>query len=156
MMEDPHLAAHLAHWGINIMQLAKTEASVAELEIAANASHEWGRIAEAGAALAPAAGAGAVGLDNLGNTCYMAAVLQLVAAAPHARALAHCAAARRRAQRGARRLAGCAASALCAVGRHRAVSGRSLRRGGSAAFRGAPRARARARLGRAAPFARRC
>jgi uncharacterized UBP type Zn finger protein len=36
MVLDPHLAVHLSHWGIDIMQMEKTEKTMAELEIERN------------------------------------------------------------------------------------------------------------------------
>ena len=32
-MKDPQLAEHLAHWGIEVMKLEKTEKTMAELEV---------------------------------------------------------------------------------------------------------------------------
>ncbi|KXJ10627.1 Ubiquitin carboxyl-terminal hydrolase 5 [Exaiptasia diaphana] len=42
MVEDPHLARHLAHFGINITQMEKTDKTMAELEIDINMRiREW-------------------------------------------------------------------------------------------------------------------
>jgi len=87
MVEDPHLAAHLAHWGINAMEMAKTEKSMTELQVEYNAGFDFSRICEGDKELEPATGAGFIGLDNLGNTCYLNSVMQLIAALPEARAL---------------------------------------------------------------------
>ena len=75
MVTDPKLAEHLAHFGINVMQM-QTEKSMAELQIELNLNHNWGAILEDGVTLVDCYAPGRIGLKNLGNSCYMNSCLQ--------------------------------------------------------------------------------
>ncbi|KAI0220578.1 Ubiquitin carboxyl-terminal hydrolase 5 [Lamellibrachia satsuma] len=79
MVEDPYLAKHLAHFGIDIMSMQKTEKTMVELEIDLNQKiGEWDIIQEAGSKLQPVYGPGYTGMYNLGNSCYMNSVMQVI------------------------------------------------------------------------------
>lgn len=83
MVEDPKLKEHLAHFGINIETLVKTDKSMAEIEIDMNQRiGEWATLTESGSKLVPVHGPGYTGMDNLGNTCYLASVMQVLFTLP--------------------------------------------------------------------------
>ncbi|CAM6037602.1 unnamed protein product [Sphagnum compactum] len=77
-VEDPLLAEHLAHFGINFSVLTKTEMTTAERELDQNTNFDWNRIQEKGKELEPLFGPGLTGLANLGNSCYLGSVMQAV------------------------------------------------------------------------------
>lgn len=82
MILDPYLSKHLSHWGINMQLQEKTEKTMTELQIDLNQSYQFDKITESGADLERLHGAGYVGLENLGNSCYMASVMQIMMSIP--------------------------------------------------------------------------
>lgn len=82
MVLDPLLKEHLAHFGIDMNTQEKTERTMTELQVEYNAQYDFSKITESGSELVPLIGPGFVGLENLGNSCYMASVLQLFFAIP--------------------------------------------------------------------------
>ncbi|KAL4716665.1 hypothetical protein ACJJTC_004784 [Scirpophaga incertulas] len=79
MVEDPFLADHLKHFGINAQQLQKTDKSMVELELELNQrTGEWNTLQESGSDLRPLHGPALTGLNNLGNSCYINSVVQVI------------------------------------------------------------------------------
>ncbi|KAK3347256.1 hypothetical protein B0T25DRAFT_554025 [Lasiosphaeria hispida] len=73
---DEDLAAHLANWGIILSERQKTEKSLTEMQIEQNLRWEFSMSSEDGKELTPLFGPGLTGLKNLGNSCYLASILQ--------------------------------------------------------------------------------
>lgn len=74
----PNLKELLEKRGIKVSGLQKTQKSTAELEVELNANYAFDAITESGAALTPVSGPGYQGLQNVGNSCYIHSVVQLL------------------------------------------------------------------------------
>jgi len=79
---DARLQEHLAHFSIEIASLEKTEKSMTELQVEHNMKFDFAMSGEEGRELLPVQGPGFTGLKNLGNSCYIASVLQVLFALP--------------------------------------------------------------------------
>ncbi|KAK0683413.1 UBP13 hydrolase, partial [Pygoscelis papua] len=78
---DPYIAKHLAHFGIDMLQMQVTENGLRDNDIKPRVS-EWEVIQEAGVKLKPMYGPGYTGMKNLGNSCYLSAVMQAIFSIP--------------------------------------------------------------------------
>ena len=77
MVEDHKLPEHLAHWGINIAQMEKSDKSMIELEIDFNKKMEWNKFFDNDNQVS-ICGPGLTGMINLGNGCYLNSVIQVL------------------------------------------------------------------------------
>ncbi|KAF9438850.1 hypothetical protein BGZ76_003875 [Entomortierella beljakovae] len=75
---DDQLGAHLARFGIKVESQQKTIKTLTELSLEQNQNFNFNMFAEDGKAFEPLFGPGYTGFKNLGNSCYMASVLQSV------------------------------------------------------------------------------
>ncbi|WFD32949.1 ubiquitinyl hydrolase 1 [Malassezia sp. CBS 17886] len=82
---DPSLGAHLQHLGLNVASMSKTEKSMTELQLEHNAKFDFNMTDDDGQALQPLYGPGHTGVQNLGNSCYLASSLQALMAVPAVR-----------------------------------------------------------------------
>ncbi|KAF9377188.1 hypothetical protein CPB97_010362 [Podila verticillata] len=75
---DDQLGAHLAHFGIKVETQQKSIKSLTELALEQNQNFNFNMFTEDGKSFEPLFGPGYTGFKNLGNSCYMASVLQSV------------------------------------------------------------------------------
>ncbi|CAG1988548.1 unnamed protein product [Fusarium graminearum] len=73
---DDKLGEHLNHWGIVLAERQKTEKSLTEMQIEQNLKWDFSMTTEDGKELKPLFGPGLTGLRNLGNSCYLASIVQ--------------------------------------------------------------------------------
>ncbi|KAG7860565.1 hypothetical protein KL939_002051 [Ogataea angusta] len=74
----PDLVKLLATFGIDISQTVKTEKTLTELQIEQNIKWDFNMSDESGDVLSPVFGKGLTGIKNLGNSCYLSSVLQVL------------------------------------------------------------------------------
>lgn len=81
-VDDKDLPAHLSTLGIKVEEMKKTEKTIAEISLEANLNLTLSHTFEKGKKLLPVFGPRKTGLDNIGNSCYLAAVVQCLANIP--------------------------------------------------------------------------
>ena len=75
---DDNLCAHLKVFGIDMGTQVKTEKTITEMNLEANLNLTLSKVLEEGKTLVPVFGPGLTGMENLGNSCYMNSVVQVL------------------------------------------------------------------------------
>jgi ubiquitin carboxyl-terminal hydrolase 5/13 len=75
---DEKLAEHLSRFGIYVKDQVKTEKTIAEMELESNLNLTLSKAVEEGRLLVSKYGPGFTGLQNLGNSCYLNSVMQVL------------------------------------------------------------------------------
>ncbi|CAH2247759.1 ubiquitin carboxyl-terminal hydrolase 13 [Pelobates cultripes] len=78
---DPHLAKHLSHFGIDMLQMQGNENGVLDNDVKPRIN-EWEVIQETGLKLKPVFGSGFTGIKNQGNSSYLSTVMQVIFSIP--------------------------------------------------------------------------
>ena len=77
-VKDENLAEHLKAMGIDIATQKKTDKTVTEMNLDININFTLSKTIEEGKVLIPLYGPGNTGLENIGNSCYMNSVIQIL------------------------------------------------------------------------------
>ncbi|XP_067851407.1 ubiquitin carboxyl-terminal hydrolase 13 [Heptranchias perlo] len=78
---DANIAEHLMHFGIDMLKMEMSENVNPVNDIKPRIS-EWEVVQESGMKLKPIYGSGYTGIKNLGNSCYLSSVMQIIFSIP--------------------------------------------------------------------------
>uniref|UniRef100_A0A8C1CDU6 Ubiquitin carboxyl-terminal hydrolase n=1 Tax=Cyprinus carpio carpio TaxID=630221 RepID=A0A8C1CDU6_CYPCA len=79
---DPHISEHLLHFGIDMLQMQRTENGHHTDNHVQPRVSDWEVIQEAGLKLKPVYGSGYTGIKNLANSCYLSTTMQVLFSIP--------------------------------------------------------------------------
>ncbi|TKS74648.1 Ubiquitin carboxyl-terminal hydrolase 13 [Collichthys lucidus] len=79
---DPHISDHLSHFGIDMLQMQKRRMVTTQTITPGHGSVNGKVIQESGMKLKAVFGSGYTGIKNLGNSCYISTVLQVLFSIP--------------------------------------------------------------------------
>lgn len=77
-VKDENLATHLQVLGIDISSQKKTEKTITEMNLSLQLNLTLSKTIEEGKVLTPLYGPGFTGLENIGNSCYMNSIIQIL------------------------------------------------------------------------------
>uniref|UniRef100_A0A8C4IX08 Ubiquitin carboxyl-terminal hydrolase n=1 Tax=Dicentrarchus labrax TaxID=13489 RepID=A0A8C4IX08_DICLA len=89
---DPHISEHLSHFGIDMLQMQNrtTENGHHTDNNSRQRVSEWEVIQESGMKLKAVFGSGYTGIKNLGNSCYLGTVMQVLFSIPDFQRILDC------------------------------------------------------------------
>lgn len=77
-VKDPELAIHLQNFGIDVSTQKKTDKTVTEMNLDININLTLSKTIEEGKVLTPLYGEGLTGMENIGNSCYINSIVQIL------------------------------------------------------------------------------
>uniref|UniRef100_A0A8C1N9M2 Ubiquitin carboxyl-terminal hydrolase n=1 Tax=Cyprinus carpio TaxID=7962 RepID=A0A8C1N9M2_CYPCA len=79
---DPHISEHLLHFGIDMLQMQRTENGHHTDNDVQPCVSDWEVIQESSLKLKPVYGSGYTGIKNLANSCYLSTTMQVLFSIP--------------------------------------------------------------------------